>query len=468
LEKVSISAGKFVTAGFNFGIGIRDVPVHVSRKPYVQKLRWVASKFFVFWDTEEKRGWLVNGTSALLHLLRASLEHYQTDSFNIALLSKPSDISEPLESHGDYAIRVLLNELNRELPIYVEKDEQQTEDDPSVGNVPRAAKRKKTYYKLENRVEELYEILEKIIEHQIDVCGQAGLKMKVNARKRLEGWDFKDLASDRDPFYPRSATLHAYGKGWVDFIRSTQAVTLFGKGFGELIGSSNNIHCSRWTEVPKHRYYLAALVSDLRQIMEMDGNERANPMQLCNGISWFSSSAAFDVCQCLNTHGGVHSDFVQTLWPTSLRTVLPERERLPLKDKGAVIFGHNVAVSWKWPDKGDPIPGDPALELAVADAEEFHDSGIGTTETSGSGKTGLMPPDSGNYEIVSPQRSQASGFSLAEPETSSTEPTVHDAANTNSTEQADTAETSGRPTKRRLVEKVKRYFPGSASIAKRS
>ena len=133
LEKVTIGVGKFLTAGFNFGIGIKDVPVHISCKPYIQKLRWVSSKFFVFWDEEEKRGWLVNGIHALLHLVRASLKHYEADAFKEALLSKSDDLLEPsAESQEAYAISILRNEHNMKLPIYAEKDEAQASEDDSI------------------------------------------------------------------------------------------------------------------------------------------------------------------------------------------------------------------------------------------------------------------------------------------------------------------------------------------------
>ena len=469
LEKVSISGGMFINMGFNFGIGIKDVPLHVSRKPYVSKLRQVASTYFVFWDTEEKRGWLVNGISALLHLLRASLEHYRTDLFKFALLSQPTDISEPpVGSPGEYAIRVLLDEQNRALPLYLDKDEEYTEHEHSVGKVRASlTKRKKTYQKLQDRVEELYEILEKIIAHQVDVTGKGGVNMKSHARKRLEGWDFKDLASELDPSYPRFTTLHACGKGWVDFVRSIHAVTLFGKGFGELIRSSNNTDCPRWTKVPKDRYYLAALVSDLRQIMEKEGSEEASPMQLCTGISWFSSGAAFDACRCTKAPGSGHSDFVQTLWPTSLRRMLPNRERFPLHDDGAVIFGHNVTLKWKWPDKGDPIRGDPAVEPAVTETEEeFHDSGMGTIEPEDSEQTAFMLPESGNYYMVSSQQLQAPGPSFAEPGPSSAEPAVHRAAGISATDQTGTAKSAGKPKKVSQLERARKYLPWASSRTK--
>lgn len=407
MEKVSLNGGKFITAGFQFAIGIKDVPVHISCKPYVQKLRWVSSKFIILWDVAEERGWLVKGISALLHLIRASLKYYETDAFGTALLSRYNDIQEPsTASRDDYPIRILLDERNMKLPIYPEKDEVQLEDNESTMQDPRRApKTRKRYYRVEDRVEELYETLEKLIDHQINAAGQAGMKMKAHARRRLEGWDFKDLASDKDPVYPHVMTLHALGKGWVDFTRSIQVVTLFGRGFGEIIRPSTAVACHYWSEVPRHKFYLAACVNDLQQIMETDGDPTVNPMRICNGILWYSSNAAFDACRCTKSRDSRHSDFVQTLWPLSLERLLPRRERLFLQKKGAVIFGHNVHFKWKWEDVGNPIEGDPDRELAGAE-DEFHDSGIGITDTSVSGPCNQGLSVDGSVEMTSFQQSQ--------------------------------------------------------------
>ncbi|KAI9790079.1 MAG: hypothetical protein M1816_005549 [Peltula sp. TS41687] len=422
LDKVTIGAGKFLTAGINFSIGIKDVPVHISRKPYIQKLRWVSSKFFVFWGEEEKRGWLVNGINALLHLVRASLKHYEMDAFKEALLSKSDDILEPsAESQEAYAISILRNEHNMKLPIYAEKDEVQPGEDDSTMQGLHVPKRRK-YYRLEDRVEELYEMLEKLIEHQIDVTAQSGVKMKARVRRRLEGWDFKDLASDKDPISPRVASLHALGKGWVDFVRSIQAVTLFGKGFGQIITSSSHNGCPHWSKVPKGKYYLAACLSDLRQIMETDGDCTTNPVKICNGISWYGSSSAFGACRCAKTPTGNHSDFAQILWPTSLQNVLPKIEAIPLRDDGAVVFGHNTIFRWKWEDTGDPIEGDPSLESSINE-DGFHDSGLGLTEISDSRQAARAPLHNSNYEITS-QPSQSLGLSDASPEILSARPAI--------------------------------------------
>ena len=407
LEKVSLNGGKYVTAGFQFAVGIKDIPVHIPCKPYVQKLRWASSKFIVLWDVAEKRGWLVKGISALLHLLRASLKYYETDAFSTALLSKYNDIKEPsTTSRDDYAIKILFDERNMKLPIYPEKSEVLQEDNESTMQDPRPAhKTRRRYYRVEDRVEELYETLEKLIDHQTNAAGRAGMKMKAHARRRLEGWDFKDLASDNDPIYPRMTTLHALGKGWVDFIRSIQAVTLFGRGFGEIIRPSTAIACHYWSGVPRHKFYLAACVVDLQQIMETDGDHTANPMKICNGILWYSSNAVFDACQCAKSRDSRHSDFVQTLWPISLEKLLPRREKMLLQENGAVIFGHNVNLKWKWEDVGNPIEGDPDPELALPE-DEFHDSAIGGTETLTSGPCDQgLSVDSSN-ETISLQQSQ--------------------------------------------------------------
>lgn len=82
LENLSITGGKFINAGVNFSIGNKDKPIHVSsHKGYAKKIKWISKKFVVLWDEEAKRGWLINGATALLHLVRTSLDYCRTDTF---------------------------------------------------------------------------------------------------------------------------------------------------------------------------------------------------------------------------------------------------------------------------------------------------------------------------------------------------------------------------------------------------
>ena len=392
LEKVSITSGKFITGGATFAMGNRDTPVHVSQNDYVSKLQWISKKFVVMWDEEEKRGWLVNGTSALLHLLRASLEYNRTDKFKSAFLFKSEEMEDAFTTHtADSAIEVLMNKTNMKLKIYPGKgevyDEATRRKDAELDEM---FKEKKTYLRLEDRVEHFYDILEKIMEHQVDVVGRSGTKLKLKARKYLEGWEFKDLATQRDPFYPRVATLDAVGKGWVDFTREIQAITLFGRGFGDILQPADpGKLCSAWAKLPRKKQYLAACVSDIQEIMEVNGDPDANPMRISDSIVWHIQGQVFEPCQCTGNNRGKnrHSDIAQVLFPLRLSYVLPKRKFIQLEDRGAVIFGHNAYFKWFWKDIGDPEQGDPPPPPEESETH-FHDSAIGPSvgsSTEGSG-----------------------------------------------------------------------------------
>ena len=209
-----------MTPSVSFALGVRDNPVHLPRKPYLTKLNELRHKILVFWDTEAKRVFLVNGLDGLLHLLRATSKHYETDEYmRQVLVSKSEIIVEPKSENpfkpstesGTYAFNILRDENNMKLPILPDKDDVEMESED-----PELVRRKKKFVRLEDRVEELYSILEILIDHQLEKAGQSGMRIKPHARRRLEGWDFKDLVSDNDTIFPLVETKEAVGKGWVD------------------------------------------------------------------------------------------------------------------------------------------------------------------------------------------------------------------------------------------------------------
>lgn len=159
------------------------------------------------------------------------------------------------------AAKVLQNRKNPNLKIYQEKED---------------------YIRLENRLEEFFNTLEKIINYQADL--RRGLNARFKVRKHLEGWDYNDLAKQRDSIRPRVGTIQSAGKGWIDFTRAIDAITLFGRGFGEVMQPAQNILYSHWATLPKGKYYVAASGYDLKKIMEMDGNIGGNSMDLYGNI----------------------------------------------------------------------------------------------------------------------------------------------------------------------------------------
>ncbi|KAF2690251.1 hypothetical protein K458DRAFT_280092, partial [Lentithecium fluviatile CBS 122367] len=341
LEKVSVTGGKFITGGATFAIGVKDTPPHVTRNGYIPKLRWIATKYVVFWDEEEKRGWLVNGISALLHLVRASLQLYSSDDLSTSFLFNPSKMRDGSEHKPNSAIKVLIDEDNRGLEIYPDKIE--------LG-----------YYLFEDLVEQNYHTLEQIIDHRTHLAGQNGMNLKVRLRKHLEGWDFVGLATDHDP-YPRVATLQALGYGWVDFVRSIDAVTLFGRGFGDIIRPIEfDGMCPNWRSLPRHKYYLAASVFDLKNIIKKFGDQWADPLKPVHDLLWHCPGALVAPCRCqgkgvrrtISAAFRRHHDPVQVFYPTRSHLILPIQRPDRLEEEGAVVFGHNVAWEYRWKEKG--------------------------------------------------------------------------------------------------------------------
>ena len=316
-------------------------------------LKWLQTKYVILYDEAFKKGWLVNGTSALLHLVRAWLEFSSKDDFATHFLFDPSKMNNSVDHKPNSAVSVLTNEENMRLAIYPGKnevfEEEETNQNGDEVEESRALKRKKGYFLFGDLVEQYYNILEQIVRHQEHVAGQNGQMIKVRVRKHLEGWDFFELATGRDP-RPRVATLNALGYGWVDLIRSIGAVTLLGRGFSDIIRPIRfDGLCPKWNSLPPDMYYLAASVYDLKNIMTIFGNEWASPPETVHGLVWHCPGKIVAPCRC-QSYGwsGLqkvfkhHHDPVQVFYPRNwhqyLRLGGPDR----LADAGAVVFGHNV------------------------------------------------------------------------------------------------------------------------------
>lgn len=397
LEKITLSCGQILTGGCSFNIGKKDTPVHISRDGYVAKLRWIAQKHFVLWDEDDNRGWLINGISALLHLLRASLEVSRNDKFKSTFLFDFTKFKNSSELRYDSAISILLDEANRRLPIYPAKSETHTEKTINeAGMTETVTKTITTYTCLEDKVEELYDYLEKMIEHKSSLDNPSGIDAKVRLRRHLEGWDFRDLAANRDPFYLRVATLPSAAFSWIELTRSIQAVTLFGKGFGELYRPATTslahqvVLCSSWNSVPKRKYYLCASVDDLREIIqEVDGDLLANPITIAPRLVWQNPSRdrnPFEACPCTRQQFPRDHDFpIQHIILSKWSKLLPKG---PLSlfgcEHGAVVFGQSMGFRFLWPESRDKDHSEINMDhtlRSLSASSEYGQTGSGLLQT---------------------------------------------------------------------------------------
>ncbi|KAB8074405.1 hypothetical protein BDV29DRAFT_173691 [Aspergillus leporis] len=70
-----MSQSRFIRSDHKAAHGKKDISICITRDSYRAKLEWISKKHVVLWDVKHDRGWLVNGASALLHLVRAYLEY---------------------------------------------------------------------------------------------------------------------------------------------------------------------------------------------------------------------------------------------------------------------------------------------------------------------------------------------------------------------------------------------------------
>ncbi|CAH0021594.1 unnamed protein product [Clonostachys rhizophaga] len=400
LAGTKVLSGRMVKDGPEFSIGSKDRPVQISLKGTIPRLKWISTKFVLLWDTLDERGWLVNGTSALLHVVRASLSHASKDPFRSAFLFKSTDMEEAATPFtANSAAEVLISKHNRNIRLY--------EDDDEDGG----------YILLKTQIDHFYSLLEKLIDHQADVSDN-NLQLTDRPRRYLEGWDFEDLVTDCDPLRPRVATIQPIGKGWVDFVRDIHAVVLLGRGFGDIIRPSDTGLCEYWADLPKNQFYIASCLSDLERLIKASGGQDDHEW-VTNNLICHTPSTPFMFCQCKGGLGQDHSEPVQTLFPSTMCEALrPNVHRLELRGPGAIIFGHNSTFPWIWGDTGPPEEResggtDVASNSIGRDTDSFKDSGIGFSPGPSTKRTGT-PSSTTNTRSLSGSMSELLMRSMGE------------------------------------------------------
>ncbi|OQV01785.1 hypothetical protein CLAIMM_07079 [Cladophialophora immunda] len=393
LEKISISVGKIVNAGGTVAIGKRKRAVHLrSRVHYVEQLKWIAEKYFILYDVDCRHGWLVDGASALLHLVRASLHLDQSNDINelrSAFLLDLNNIQEAEFPHlgKKSSISVLLNTHNRNLELYLDRDETWEEQVTGVGEKLASTFRLESHHiRFQDRVDSIYHALENIIlEQAAEFDDQVAIELKPmpSQRRQLEGFDFYDIATRDDPFQPRVLPLKSTGEGWFDFVRKLRATTLFGRGFGELFQPENPLTlCHWWKSFPQGGDHIAACVSELTSIMKRHGSMVSNPWEVINDIFWHQPDQIFGPCQCRGKNSGSRCDRVQVLLdsPTVGLFRKPCRSPSLLEDGGAVIFGVSGSCTLNWEEHQYPVADKPSATLESSTAHvSVIDSSMGSS-----------------------------------------------------------------------------------------
>ncbi|KAF5598793.1 hypothetical protein FPCIR_2717 [Fusarium pseudocircinatum] len=354
VDKLYIEGGSPVTAGLMLDINKKAQPFWLQREmDYPSLLNWVKLQPIVFYDVEERRAWLVDGASALLHLVRISL-HLDINDPESAYdwVYDPSKLKDHWPGVGSRqaALQTLKNWENRALNVYIVDKHMDSNGVPVT-----------KYSTFGERVKRILHSIEKLIDRQAQAASQDGLKISqtLDPRRDVVGFDIVDIINPAVPIYPRIQHLNSWGHGWIDLIPTVGITALFGRGFGDLIRADEpGLICPSWRSVPVGKDYLAASISTMQMLHE----KRLLRMEpglvggkLTKKITWVASKEASLHCRCVRGQGNndvqtaeaeCNHNPVQFLakrwWSRTIPHGLKPVQLGTLDPRGAVIFGHTV------------------------------------------------------------------------------------------------------------------------------
>lgn len=311
----------------------------------------MSEKFVLLYDVADRRAWLVNGASALLHLVIATLKYEELTPIGKKFLNKVEDLKTVGgEYRADSAMHILIDEENMDLPIL-----------PGRKRATRNIEKRSDFEKrkiedpailFSDRVEQVIDYLEKAFIYQEEMLYEPGQKVQLPSRRLLAGFDFADIAESHSSIPRRFAELKSTGKTWMDFVRRIKAVALFGRGFGEII-SPKAASCDPWRKMPTGIDYLAVCIYDLQNIIKRFGVRGQSDMQVVQGLFWHKPDKLFD-CTCQHTKPA-SCDRAQALLPDKfkfrrfLKRIVPPGAT-DGSEEGAVIFGNGKKLPINWPD----------------------------------------------------------------------------------------------------------------------
>ncbi|KAI0506315.1 hypothetical protein F5B22DRAFT_455723 [Xylaria bambusicola] len=352
LKEIQVGGGQYINVLATFAVRKEQKSLHIERdrSDYSGNMEWIAKRHIILHDTEasERRAWLIDGASALLYLVFTSLWKNQhgvmRDSYTFDFQqlkgffgSRPSGMVTSLS--------VLMNPkfLGTRLRA---RDPMNPSD----------------WYLLRNRVDEIFDLLAQMIDHQEDVNPDSGLGHFVSFSpwKHHVGWAFSDIASPGEPCNLKTTYLKQHGEGWAYFARELHAVTLFGHGFGDLLRPAivTPDPCNRclWGSLaPKGGDILAVSLEDLKLHSESSDQRRLETRYI---LGQRLSEASRDSCFRACSSGSCTSQRIQTFHRVPGKGYDPiwEDASLPELDErcssnsinGAALLGVRPTTSTKW------------------------------------------------------------------------------------------------------------------------
>lgn len=342
LSGVAISVSKIVGISATITQGRQDRGIRTSSKEmfYVEVVEKMTKMHVLLYDHSDGRGWLVDGASAVLHLLRFHVARYRPicdggrfslDDFEYA------DSAAGVKSARD----VLLSHEMRRVVLVEEplpdSEKQVTETIDGITTIKTVVEgliKRKT---VEDRVRDLYEILELMYDSWKRRKTAPGIALE-SLNMKLEGWKFQDVVELENDMNPVVARLDGGADDWLRMVRHVNTVVLIGNGFGDMMKPMGDF-CTNWGSVPQKDFCVAVPVLRLKRIAQKYGDPRMIPIKLTPDVFWPINQHPF-VCTCASASGRSTCYRGQTLRSNGLRSGSLQLDILTAAEhvNGAVIF----------------------------------------------------------------------------------------------------------------------------------
>lgn len=285
---LSINGGKFLTVGATFTIGKKDLAPALKTseaRVYENHIRDAGNMTVLLYSSLDRRSWLLDGASALVHLARAWLTSREAEHGTSGATGKLNYIAD--NGGRSSALKVLRD--NQEIVIFEDTTEVHEisvpiepisePDNPSTDSgyvsiagsssleTKRSTKRTTSQWTYKSLIIDLWRNLE-AMKAKLVQLKQHGPEVSVRLPSTspiLTGWDVSDFLIGRTPLEPRCVKLEHEGKSWNKFTKETFSVPLMAESFGNLIlpAVPGSQVCQSASTLPAGRDLLAVPLSVL-------------------------------------------------------------------------------------------------------------------------------------------------------------------------------------------------------------
>ena len=258
----------------------------------------------LLYDYDSARGWLIDGASAALHLLRSRVA-YHSSAYDGDTSSLNRFFHAEFKTSGESARDVLLNlQLSSSMLVKesaagtVKQSTEATGGEAITGTDSAKLAREA---KMEDQVRDLYEILESMYDNWKRRKNATGIPLH-EFDTALEGWRIQDIVEREKNMKPVVARLDSCADDWLRMVRHIDAVVLFGNNLGDLMRPMGDF-CASWSAVPQDNFCVAVTVSQLKRIAGKHGDPTKTPIMLIPpiksipGVFWPIDQHPF-VCTC--------------------------------------------------------------------------------------------------------------------------------------------------------------------------